>query len=85
MLTRIWSRPGDWLSSAAALPAPAAAQGALWGSAPFARPGTSLYTSAGTDFSGASPAPESRCLPAHALPWLPMAPLMLSHEWLNSG
>ena len=55
---------GDWLSGAAALPAPAAAQGALWGAAPFARPGTSLYTSGGsTEFSGTAPASETRWPP----------------------
>lgn len=53
---------GDWLSSAAALPAPGAAQGALWGSAPFVRPGASLYTSGSTDFSSVAPGPESRCV-----------------------
>ena len=59
------SHAGDWLGSAAALPAPAAAQGALWGGAPFVRPGTSLYTSGSTEISSVAPALESRCTSAH--------------------
>ena len=50
---------GDWLSSAAALPA--AVPGALWGASGLGRPGTSLYASGSGDTPSSSPVPESRC------------------------
>ena len=56
---------GDWLSSAAALPAPV--PGALWGASGLGRPGTSLYASG--DAPSASPVPESRCA-GHSLSYL---------------
>ena len=75
------SHAGDWLGSAAALPAPAAAQGALWGGAPFVRPGTSLYTSGSTEISSVALALESRCTSARMFS---VAHCMVSgqrHDW----
>lgn len=58
LLIQPMSCAGEWLSNTAALPAPAASQGALWGASAPARPGTSLYSSSSADVSGASTAPS---------------------------
>jgi hypothetical protein len=58
MLTSSVRCAGDWLSIAAALPAPA--PGALWGGSGLGRPGTSLYASGSAETPSASPVPESR-------------------------